>query len=163
MHSYYETAAEKMQKISSDSIEIDHTDTDNVKFAGANLSLESETVLRLYFEIDDPIGFKMNTSLNSYYYYREYGTIGRFYYVEYTCPPQTILNNINFYIYTDADNSNYASVNYNVSSYIYQVLSRPVTAKRTPELKNLMRALYIYSEQANRYFVEHDTNHYIYP
>ena len=128
MHSYYETAAEKMQKISSDSIEIDHTDTDNVKFAGANLSLESETVLRLYFEIDDPIGFKMNTSLNSYYYYREYGTIGRFYYVEYTCPPQTILNNINFYIYTDADNSNYASVNYNVSSYIYQVLSRPVTA-----------------------------------
>lgn len=161
---YYSPAAKKMQSISSDSIEINHTDTDNVKFAGANLSLESDTVLRLYFEMDDPTGFKMNTSLNSRYYYKEYGTIGKYYYVEYTCSPQIILNNITFYVYTDADgSSNYASVTYNVSSYIQQVLSRPDTPTRTPELKDLMRALYIYSDEAHSYFIEHDTNQYIYP
>ena len=49
------------------------------------------------------------------------------------------------------DSNNY-SVQYSPLTYCYNVLARETTQERTDELKDLIKALYIYNAKANNYF-----------
>ena len=42
-------------------------------------------------------------------------------------------------------------VTYSPMTYAYNIISREQSEVRTPELKNLMKALYLYSEAAKKY------------
>lgn len=157
------TAQEKMAYVTPKNLPVEYTDTENVKFVGANLSLTSETVLRLYFEIADTTGFYYKEN-GSYASYTEFGKAGKYYYIEVPLSPKNVLDTSTYLIYTDADGDNMATVSYSVTTYIDQVISRPETATRTPALKSLMKALYVYSSAAQRYFVEFNPEPiYVYP
>ena len=53
-------------------------------------------------------------------------------------------------IVVEGDSTEYV-VKYNPMTYAYNVITREQTEVRTPELKNLMKALYLYSEAAKKY------------
>ena len=55
-------------------------------------------------------------------------------------------------IYSKTDSTIQASGSYSALKYAYLVLSREESATRTPELKKLLRALYLYSQSAGLYF-----------
>jgi hypothetical protein len=56
-------------------------------------------------------------------------------------------------IKVEGDANDY-KVSYNPMTYCYNVLTRPLTATRTAELKELMKAFYFYNQAAERYMAK---------
>lgn len=116
-------------------------------FEGANLSLVSQTTLRLYFTVDE-------SKADSVVYSCGGETLepvkhGNYYYVEITDISADNLDTE--YVITLSDGTDTLNVSYSVLAYCYNVLSRPVSAARTQELKDLLAALYLYNVQADKF------------
>ncbi len=130
-------------------MKINNSSDGSIKFVGSNLSLNTETVLRLYFDIntDDDIIVRVDDSY-------EYELIdnGKYKYIEIKDGASAIGTTHSISVYSAEDQSNEAYGKYGVLSYAYLVLSREDSPTRTPELKNLMRALFVYATKGYNYF-----------
>ncbi|MFR5876185.1 MAG: hypothetical protein ACLUFN_06820 [Eubacterium sp.] len=124
-------------------------ENDFVKFEGSNLSLLSQTTLRLWFTIKD------KSKLDSITFTCEGNPLepvksGSYYYIEITDIAAKDLDKD--YVVTVSDDTESLDVNFSVMAYCYDVLNREITASRTQELKNTVAALYLYNVEANNYF-----------
>ena len=118
-----------------------------VKFEGSNLSLLSQTTLRLYFTIKDEtknVTFTCNG--------KELAKTksGQYWYVEIDNIAAKDLDET--FTVTVSDGAETLEVQYSVMAYSYNVMSREITAIRTQELKNAIAALYLYNQAANAYW-----------
>lgn len=120
-----------------------------VKFEGSNLSLLSQTTLRLYFTVKDDTkadSIKFTCGGKELAKARS----GQYWYVEVADIPAKDLDAA--YTVTVSDGtSEPLEVKYSVMAYCYNVMSRGITASRTQELKNVIAALYLYNQQAEAY------------
>ncbi len=121
---------------------------DGVTFAGASLSLESETTLTFYFS--NPSGVKLSfydgkgARISS-------GTSGEYITVRVkNIPAHKLSDYVTLSIKAEGDSGEY-SITYNPMTYCYNVLTRPLSATRTQDLKDLMKAFYFYNQAAVRY------------
>lgn len=115
--------------------------------SGANLSLESETTLRLYFNVyKDNLIFTCNGER------LEQIADGEYTYVNITGITANMLDDD--VKVTVSDGTISYDITYNVMSYCYNVLSRDTTETRTDALKDVIRALWVYNQKANMYFDE---------
>ncbi|MBQ3665577.1 MAG: leucine-rich repeat domain-containing protein [Lachnospiraceae bacterium] len=130
-------------KYSESSLTVENTD--NVTLAGTNLSLLSNTTLRLFFKVKDGSTPKFLYDSNELTVHKMSG----YSYIEITGIKAHQLNTT--FTITVVDGSVSKSVQYNPMTYGYNVLSRAESEVRTPELKNLMKAMYIYNAKAIDY------------
>lgn len=121
---------------------------DGVTFGGASLSLESETTLTFYFS--NPSGVKLSfydgkgARISS-------GTSGEYTTVRVkNIPAHKLSDYVTLSIKAEGDSGEY-SITYNPMTYCYNVLTRPLSATRTQDLKDLMKAFYFYNQAAVRY------------
>ena len=121
---------------------------DGVTFGGASLSLESETTLTFYFS--NPSGVKLSfydgkgARISS-------GTSGEYITVRVkNIPAHKLSDYVTLSIKAEGDSGEY-SITYNPMTYCYNVLTRPLSATRTQDLKDLMKAFYFYNQAAVRY------------
>lgn len=121
----------------------------NVTFAGASLVLESETTLKLFFEYEDGLNVLFTEDENSYPLGRIGMKSGKYHVVSISGIPANQLDR-EFTMYVFVDGVKY-SVTYSPIYYCRNVLFRPQTSTRTPELKELMAAFYLFSQQAKAY------------
>lgn len=117
--------------------------TTNVTFAGSNLSLLSQTTLRLYFTIVDEQEENVAFSYNGQALDKVKS--GNYYYVEITnIAADKLHQNVTVAV---TDGSENVDITYNVMTYCYNVLNR----NRAVELQNVVKALQIYNTQAYKY------------
>ena len=115
----------------------------SIKFVSANLELESELVMNLYFEnVPDGVVIKIDgvdevtpTKKGDY-------TV-----VTITNISAQNLNHFYAIVFFDGDTS-FGFVNYSPINYCYNVLTRETTTVRTETLKNLITSLYWYYDAA---------------
>lgn len=142
----------------------DPTESENVTFAGANLSLKSTTTLRLYFKVKDmPIYTGSETISDEYVSFLFCGDVVTpkkykdYYYIE--IPDLTASNATDVItlivkeVHKDGNSSRYASteVSYSPLSYVQNVISK-TDEVRTAELQQLMKAYYLYVKSTRTYF-----------
>ena len=126
---------------------------DGVTLAGANLELESETVMNLYFTNTTGKALTFTTSGNVALVQEQSG--------EYTkvtitgIAAQYLDSDVTVNVALEGDDTAY-SVKYSPMNYCYNVLARETTATRTEALKNVMRAFYLYNKEAKAYFASHN-------
>ena len=126
---------------------------DGVTLAGANLELESETVMNLYFTNTTGKALTFTTSGNVALVQEQSG--------EYTkvtitgIAAQYLDSDVTVNVALEGDDNAY-SVKYSPMNYCYNVLARETTATRTEALKNVMRAFYLYNKEAKAYFASHN-------
>ena len=126
---------------------------DGVTLAGANLELESETVMNLYFTNTTGKALTFTTSGNIALVQEQSG--------EYTkvtitgIAAQYLDSDVTVNIALEGDDNAY-SVKYSPMNYCYNVLARETTATRTEALKDVMRAFYLYNKEAKAYFASHN-------
>ena len=65
-------------------------------------------------------------------------------------PANRLADDFKIKIVVEGDSTEYF-VTYSPMNYAYNVINREENEVRTPELKNLMKALYLYSEAAKAY------------
>ena len=149
-----EAADSEISSVSSDDLkdysqsELEVTETDNVKFIGTNLSLLSETTLRLFFSVNgniEDVEFECNGEELEAKKYKEY------FYVELDNIAAKNLGDKFVVEITDTAGQT-GKVTYSPMAYAYLVLSRPTDEIRTDNLKMLMKALYNYNRKAVEYF-----------
>lgn len=122
---------------------------EGVSFVGASLELESETVLNLYFSKQDSMELIFKDSNGKVLPQK---LIGGYVQVSVNNIAAQNLDNIfEIKLQIDGDDAVY-SVSYSPMNYCYNVLSKQTTETRTDTLKNLVRALYLYNQQAKIYF-----------
>jgi hypothetical protein len=137
----HEVTAETLQQYQMDDLQSNGVFT----FSGSNLSLKSKVVMRLYFKISDEadldkLQFKCNDEVLTY------GKSGSLYYVD--------INNISpedldeVYTVNISDGNYSLDVDYSVMAYCYMVLTR----SNNENLKNAVKAIYLYNQEANLYF-----------
>ena len=121
---------------------------DGVTFEGASLTLISETVLTLYFK---------NTTGKEMKFMTEDGTVmrggrnGEYTTVRITgIAAHELGQYVNLKVLLTGDSGDY-HVSYCPMTYCYNVLTRPMSASRTAELKDLMKAFYFYNKEAEQY------------
>lgn len=145
----------EINSISSDDLEeysqsrLEASETENVKFAGTNLSLLSETTLRLFFNVEgsiDDVKFTYNGKELDAKSYESY------YYVELDNIAAKNLSDMFVIEIADTVAGTTGKVIYSPMSYAYLVLSRPTDEIRTEDLKMLMKAFYNYNIKAIEYF-----------
>ncbi len=122
---------------------------EGVTFAGASLILESETVMNLYFINTTDKALTLKTDDNVTLTQEQSGK-----YIKVTITDiaaQDLDKYVTVNITVEGDDTEY-SVQYNPMNYCYNTLSRETSATRTDALKNVMRALYLYNNQAKAYF-----------
>lgn len=121
---------------------------EGVTFEGSSLSIESETALTFYFKntsgakltFTDDSGARLSAGKSG-----EYTTVK----VK-GIPAHKLSEYVTIRIKVEGDASDY-KVSYNPMTYCYNVLTRPLTATRTAELKEMMKAFYFYNQAAERY------------
>lgn len=117
-----------------------------LSYSGANLELESEVILNLYFTNNTGNDISVSTSS---------GIPRKTITDDYTkvsisgIPAQNLDTNITINI-TAGSSSNY-SITVNPMNYNYLVLSRNTDGTRTENLKTLMKSLYKYNQEAKSY------------
>ena len=124
---------------------------DGVTLESANLSLESETVLNLYFSNPSgkQIGFTQQGNINL-----EQEKHDSYIKVIITgISAQDLDKDIIIEIGYQEDSTAY-SVVYSPMNYCYNVLYRELSETRTEDLKNVMRAFYLYNQNAKEYFAK---------
>ena len=113
-----------------------------VDFKGATLSLKAQTTLSLYFKSDKNLTFSCDgmtvetTEVNGY-------KVARIRNIE----PKNLKN---VYTLTVSTGDSSGTVNYSVMNYCKNVLN---SASTSDNLKNVVKAIYLYSEEANKYFI----------
>lgn len=124
---------------------------EGVTFEGSSVSLESETELTFYFK--NPSGAKLTftdgsgTRLSA-------GKSGGYITVKVKgIPAHKLSEYVTVRIKVEGDANDY-KVSYSPMTYCYNVLTRPLTATRTAELKELMKAFYFYNQAAARYMAK---------
>ncbi len=126
---------------------------DGVTLAGANLELESETVMNLYFTNTTGKALTFTTSGNVALVQEQSG--------EYTTvtitgiAAQYLDSDVTVNVALEGDDTAY-SVKYSPMNYCYNVLARETSATRTEALKDVMRAFYLYNKEAKAYFASHN-------
>ena len=123
-----------------------------ITLEGANLALESETVLNLYFSNTTGKELTFTTSGNVTLDQKQDGT-----YTKVTITgiaAQYLDNDVTVNVIVAGDDTAY-SVQYSPMNYCYNTLSRDTTTTRTEALKNVMRAFYLYNQEAKTYFTAH--------
>jgi len=120
---------------------------DWVKFEGSNLSLLSETTLRLYFTIT---GEAEDVTFTCEGKTLAKTKSGQYWYVEIDNIPAKNLDKV--FTVDVSKGTETLSVNYSVMAYSYNVMHRETTEIRTQELKNVIAALYLYNQEANAYY-----------
>ena len=124
-----------------------------ITLAGANLELESETVMNLYFTNTTGKALTFTTSGNVALVQEQSG--------EYTkvtitgIAAQYLDSDVTVNVALEGDDTAY-SVKYSPMNYCYNVLARETTATRTEALKDVMRAFYLYNKEAKAYFASHN-------
>ena len=118
---------------------------DGVTLEGANLELESETVLNLLFknETSKELTFKTSDDVTLTQTMTDDGIKVTITNIAAQHLDEDVIVNVS----VADDNGNY-SVKYSPMNYCYSVLSND----RTDELKNVMRAFWLYNQQAKAYF-----------
>ncbi|MCQ2469898.1 MAG: hypothetical protein MJ100_08820 [Ruminococcus sp.] len=118
--------------------------SDNVKFKGANLSMLSNTTLRLFFVIVDKTGVTISYGSEKL----EIGENNGLYYVEIkNITPQNLDNDFTVEV---NDNGKTFSVSYSPLAYCYQVSK----SSDDDAFVNLVKAIALYNDIANFYFRE---------
>lgn len=126
---------------------------DGVSLAGANLELESETVMNLYFTNITGKALTFTTSGNVALMQEQSG--------EYTkvtitgIAAQYLDSDVTVNVALEGDDKAY-SVKYSPMNYCYNVIARAPSATRTEALKDVMRAFYLYNKEAKAYFASHN-------
>ena len=126
---------------------------DGVTLAGANLELESETVMNLYFINTTGKALTFTTSGNVALVQEQSG--------EYTkvtitgIAAQHLDSDVTVNVALEGDATAYF-VKYSPMNYCYNVLARETSARRTEALKDVMRAFYLYNKEAKAYFASHN-------
>jgi hypothetical protein len=149
--SKYITTAErkKINSVTADDLEssaiVGDQSNEVFSFYGSNLSLKSKTIMRLYFKISsdadiDNLQFTCNDEV------LKYGKSGNLYYVDISNIAPQDLDEI--YTVTVSDGNYKLDVNYTAMSYCYVALKTSSNAN----LKNAVKAIYLYNQAANEYF-----------
>ena len=134
---------------------VPHFDKDSVslptgvRFVGASLTLESDTILNYYFENTSGKTINFATDSDPDGFYRVAKTVGDYLVVSIDGIPAHHLGDT-FNVYVFVDGVRY-TLPYCPHYYCYNVLSRELTATRTQELKDLMTSFYLYTQQAKAY------------
>lgn len=121
---------------------------DGMTFYGANLELESETTLNLYFTNTTDKELTFTDSKGKVLDQKPYGE-----------GIQVVIPNIaaqnlddDFTVNVSVGGTTGYSVQYSPLTYCYNVLAREQDEVRTDALRALVKALYIYNTKANEYF-----------
>ena len=122
---------------------------EGVTFAGANLVLESETVMNLYFTNTTGKALTFTTDDNVTLTQEQSGKYTKVTITDIAA--QNLDKYVTVNVAVEDENTEY-SVKYSPMNYCYNTLSRETTATRTDALKDVMRALYLYNSQAKAYF-----------
>lgn len=120
-----------------------------VALAGARLILESETTLKLYFKLADGADVK-DYSFASGGKALTPEKSGTYYYVAITNIDAKNLDTD--YTVTVTSEESTLNVTYSPMTYCYNVLMGGYTGNKEDELKNVVKALYLYNFEANKYF-----------
>ena len=147
------TCEKQLSNVDADSLnsdqEITNSEDNSIVFVGSNLSLKSETVLRLFFDVKTEDELEVEVDESTDY---EILDNGKYKYIEIKDSAVDVSKEHQIRIYSKTDSTIQASGSYSALKYAYLVLSREESATRTPELKKLLRALYLYSQSAGLYF-----------
>ena len=132
---------------------------EGLTFAGANLVLESETVMNLYFTNTTGKALTFTTDDNLTLTQEQSGK-----YIKVTIT-DIAAQDLDKYVTVNvavegndtpdqplSEGATAYSIKYSPMNYCYNILSRETTATRTDALKDVMRALYLYNSQAKAYF-----------
>lgn len=122
---------------------------DGMTFYGANLELESETTLNLYFTNTTDKELTFTDSKGKVLDQKPYGEG-----IQVVIPniaAQNLDDDFTVNVSVGGDSNSY-SVKYSPLTYCYNVLAREQDEVRTDALRALVKALYIYNTKANEYF-----------
>ena len=122
---------------------------DGMTFYGANLELESETTLNLYFTNTTGQTLTFTDSKGKVLDQKPYGEG-----IQVVIPniaAQNLDDDFTVNVSVGGDSNSY-SVKYSPLTYCYNVLAREQDEVRTDALRALVKALYIYNTKANEYF-----------
>ena len=122
---------------------------DGMTFYGANLELESETTLNLYFTNTTDKELTFTDSKGKVLDQKPYGEG-----IQVVIPniaAQNLDDDFTVNVSVGGDSNSY-SVKYSPLTYCYNVLARKQDEVRTDALRALVKALYIYNTKANEYF-----------
>lgn len=120
--------------------------TSKVRLAGSSLLLKSNTVLRLFFKVDDSAKNSVTFTYNGETLPTK--VISGYYTVDITgIAAQNLTDDVTVEV---SDGSETADVSYNVMSYCYNVLANPDSYDESHQ--NIVRALYAYGDAAKNYF-----------
>lgn len=123
----------------------------NVAFLGASMILMSRTTLRMYYSINDSMADKVTFSsgVNALNKVKE----GDYYYIDIdNISADKLKDNITV---TVNDGSSDLTINYSPMTYCYNVLTRE---NRPDNLKNLVRALVKFGQEAETYISQSSAN-----
>jgi hypothetical protein len=120
---------------------------DSFSFAGSNLSLQSKTILRLYFKVSSNVDVN-NLKATCENKELTLNKSGSMYYVEISDIAAQNLDKE--YVVTLSDGNDSLNVGYSVMAYCHTILHRSTNEN----LKNAMRALYLYNLEAKEYFAQ---------
>lgn len=125
---------------------------DSVRFEGSSLDLLSQTTLRLWYTADEE---NINDFNITYYQDDTKNTAniiqsGKYYYIDISNIAAKDLD-CRFFVNFANDESEWFCW-YSVMAYCYNVLSRETTDVRSEQLKDTVRALYLYNQAAKEYF-----------
>ena len=124
---------------------------DGLEFSSASLTLETNTTLNLYFT--DNTGKKITFKLvdgDKETVLKPSGSGNRKQIKIKNIPADRLNDDFTVKIIVTGDSTEY-SVTYSPMMYAYNVFSREVTETRTPALKDLIKAIYLYNEAAVAY------------
>ncbi len=122
---------------------------EGITLESANLILESETVMNLYFSNTTGKTLTFTTNGNVTLEQEKDGSYTKAVITDISA--QNLDNDITVNIAVEGDNASY-SVVYSPMNYCYNVLVRELSPTRTEALKNVMRAFYLYNTNAKAYF-----------
>ncbi len=122
---------------------------EGVRFMGSDLELESETILNLYFENTNNLNLTFETADGRQLKTKKVGDLTQV--VISDIVAQDLSDDIVVKVLVDGGDDGF-SMKCSPMNYCYNVLSRETTATRTEELKDLIRALFVYNQKAVAYF-----------
>ena len=149
------TSSKYMGNVPTSSLPVYSEDSEvlpeGVTFEGSSVAIESETELTFCFKnssgakltFTDGSGTRLSAGKSGGYITVKVKGI----------PAHKLGEYVTVRIKVEGDANDY-KVSYNPMTYCYNVLTRPLTATRTSELKELMKAFYFYNQAAERYMAK---------
>jgi hypothetical protein len=143
------TERKKIHEVTAETLEpyaiLGKQSNEAFEFYGSNLSLKSKTIMRLYFTVKN-VADVDNLKFTCDGQELTYGKSGNLYYVDISNISPEDLDEV--YTITVSDGNYSLDVDYSVMAYCYTVVDHG----KSETLKDAMRALYLYNQEANEYF-----------